>query len=240
MTLKSVALFCFLASTSLSSSAQTAEEIIAQYIRFIGGEKAWKEIKTLVCSGTYNYGGMEFPFQSYSKKPNAYKYIVPFNGKYFAQAYDGRQGWKIDAFNGETKKTRLTGKAALAMANEADVELESPFIQYKAKGHTVSLEGSDTVLGVMCTKIKLTRKNGDQETYFFSSQDDALLKKQAVSKNAELKGSLLHSLYTDYREIQGIKIPFTASSREGDQTILTIRISKAELNVPVADKEFAF
>lgn len=240
MTLKTVALFCLLAGASAVSRAQTAEEIIAGYIQFIGGEKAWKEIKTMVCAGTYNYGGMEFPFQSYSKKPNAYKYIVPFNNKYFAQAYDGRQGWKIDAFNGETKKTRLTGKAALAMANEADVEIESPFIQYKAKGHTVILEGTDTAQGTNCYKIKLTRKSGEQETYFFSSQDYSLLEKQARSKNAELKNSLLSTFYADYQEVRGIKIPFTATSREGNQTILTIRIKKAELNIPVTDKEFAF
>lgn len=238
--IKTVALCCFLTAITGLLQAQTADEIIAKYINYTGGEKAWKKVQTLVCSGTYNYGGIEFPFQSYAKRPASYKYIVPFNGKYFAQAYDGRQGWKIDAFNGETKKTRLTGKAALAMANEADPELESLLINYKTKGHTATLEGTDTALGMDCYKIKLARKEGGEEICFFSNRDYALVKKQAVSKNAELKGSMLNTFYTDYRDVQGIKIPFTTTSREGDQTILTIQIKKAELNIPVADKEFSF
>ena len=240
MSLKTVVPACLLAIASISSNAQTAAEVVARYIQSTGGEKAWSKVQTLVCSGTYNYGGIEFPFQSYSKRPNFYRYRVPFNGKYFEQAYDGEQGWKIDAFNGETKKTRLTGKAALAMANEADVELETPFIQYKSKGHAISLAGRDTAQGIDCFKIKLTRKSGDQETYFFSSADYMLLKKQAVSKNAELKNSMLTTLYNDYCDIDGIKIPFTSISRDGDQTVLIIKVKKAEINTPVADSQFAF
>ena len=240
MTLKTIALFFLLVGLSASSLAQTADEVISGYVRYTGGETAWKKIQTLVSEGTYNYGGMEFPFKSYSKRPDLYKYIVPFNGKYFAQAYDGKQGWKIDAFNNETQKTRLTGKAALAMANEADVELESPFINYKAKGHKANLEGSDTVQGITCYKMQLTRKNGDAETYFFSNKDYSLVKKTALSKNAELKNSLLETFYSDYQELHGIKIPFTTLSRDKDQTILTIKIKKAEVNTPVPDTEFAF
>ena len=240
MTLKTVALFCLLAGLSAPTQAQRVDEVITRYVHYTGGEAAWKKIQTLVEEGTYNYGGMEFPFKSYNKRPNRYKYIVPFNGKYFAQAYDGRQGWKIDAFNNETKKTRLTGKAAMAMANEADAELESPFINYKAKGHKASLEGSDTVQGTTCYKIKLTRKSGEEETYFFSSLDYALLKKKAVSKNAELKGNLLDTYYSDYQEMKGVKIPFTTLSRDNDQTILTIKIKKMDINVPVSDAAFAF
>ena len=117
-------LFCF----SFFSKAQTADDIIAKYIDFTGGIQQWKKTKSIISSGTYNYGGMEFPFEAYSKTPDLYMYKVSSNGKYFAQAFNGRQGWKIDGFKDETTKTILNGKEAKAMANEADVELETPFI----------------------------------------------------------------------------------------------------------------
>ena len=56
-------LFCF----SVSLKAQTAEDIIAKYIAFTGGAQQWKKINSIVSSGIYNYGGMEFPFEAYSK-----------------------------------------------------------------------------------------------------------------------------------------------------------------------------
>ena len=64
-------------------------------------------------------------------------------------------GGKLMRLKNETTKTRLTGKQATAMANESDVELESPFIDYQKKGHTVIPEGKDTVdKRQACYKIK--------------------------------------------------------------------------------------
>jgi hypothetical protein len=165
------------------------DDVITKYIDFTGGASNWKKVHTIATSGTYNYNGIEFPFTAYSKAPNLYKFIVPFEGKYFAQAFDGKSGWKIDAFKGETNKTMLTGKDALAMMNEADVELESKFINYQQKGHQAILQGIDTVEGAPCFKVKFTLKNGGIETYYFKRSNFELVKKQAPSKNAELGGS---------------------------------------------------
>jgi len=235
---KSVLFFLFLIY-SLNTRAQTVDEVISNYIIFTGGEEQWKGIKTIVTSGIYNYGGIEFPFTAYSKEPNLYKFVVPFNGKYYAQAFDGKQGWKIDAFKNETKKTPLTGKPAIAMANEADVELESPFINYQKKGHHAFLEGTDTVNSLTCFKVKFIRSNGDAETYFFDSSDFKLVKKRAVSKNAEMQNAMLNTFYGDYNEVNGVKLPYKSTSKTDDgQTILTITIKKVEINIPIPDAEF--
>lgn len=227
-----------LAFGHICCQAQSADEVISKYITFTGGEQHWKMVQSLVTSGVYNYGGIEFPFTAYSKRPNLYKFIVPFKGKYFAQAFDGKSGWKIDAFKGETGKTYLTGKPALALANEADVELESPFINYKTKGHAISLEGKDSADGFMCYKVILAKQKGDTETYYFSQDDYALVKKVAVAKNAELDNALLETSYSNYHTVRGVQIPYTATSKVKDQTVLTITIKTAQVNVPLSDAFF--
>lgn len=218
--------------------AQNADDVIKKYVDFIGGKKNWEKVKTLKTSGEYNYGGIKFPFTAYAKKPNLYKFIVPFQGKYYAQAFDGKQGWKIDAFKNETSPTLLTGKSALAMANEADVELEDAFIDYKGKGHQAILEGTDTVDGKNCISVKFIRASGDAETYYFDERTSALVMKTAPSKNAELQGTMLNTSYSDYRSIKGIKIPFKSVSKSNDQLILEISIEKVEVNVAIDDREF--
>src|SRR5687768_6696361 len=146
-------------------SAQQVDDVVKKYVAFIGGKKGWHKVKTLKTSGEYNYGGMKFPFTAYAKTPNRYKFVVPFEGRYYAQAFDGKQGWKIDAFKNETSPTLLTGKDALSMANEADVELQNIFIDYKRKGHVATLDGKDTLDGKHCIRVKFVRANGDIETY---------------------------------------------------------------------------
>ena len=238
MFIKRAVLILLLFSFSVASKAQTAETIITNYISFTGGVQQWKKISSIVSSGTYNYGGMEFPFEAYSKAPDQYMYKVSSNGKYFAQAFDGKQGWKIDGFKDETTKTILNGKEARAMANEADVELENAFIDYKEKGYVATLEGKDSVGKIACYTIKLISNSNDTATYFFSTNDFSLLKKQAVAKNAELDNSLLDTYYSDYTTVEGIKFPFKMISKVGDQTILTITIKKMELNAAIPDSTF--
>lgn len=231
-------IFIVLIGSSVFTQAQKADDIISKYILFSGGAEKWKAVKTIVMSGTYNYGGMEFPFTSYAKSPNMYKYIVPANGKSFEQAYDGKQGWKIDGFKNETSKTMLQGKAARAMANEADVELESPFVDYKKKGNAVTLEGTDSADGTLCYKIKMLRNDGDTEIYYFNTATFELAEKQAVSKNEELDSSIVNIFYSDYRLTDGIKIPFKSLVKVNDQTILTIIVNKAEINADIRNSEF--
>lgn len=240
MHIQKVLIFFFLLIYLLPSSlvAQKADVVIKKYIAFIGGKKNWEKVKTLKTSGKYNYGGIEFPFTAYAKAPNLYKFIVPLEGKYYAQAFDGEKGWKIDAFKNEASPTMLTGKEAQSMANEADVELEGAFIDYKRKGHTVTLEQKDTIDGKICIGVKLTRANGDVETYYFDDVNFSVVMKIAASKNAELQATMLNTSYSDYRNVNGIKIPFKSVSMSNDQLILEVSIEKAEVNPTIDDREF--
>lgn len=231
----SLLLFFLVASVAKS---QTADEIISKYILFTGGADKWKKIKTITSSGTYDYGGVAFPFRSFSKAPDLYRYIVTFNGKSFEQGYDGKTGWRIDGFKNEKSKTILKDKQALAMANESDVELESPFINYKTKGHHVYAKGKDTLDGKLCYKIQLVRKNGDSEIYFFDNNNYSLIKKQATAKNTELNNAMLDILYSDYRTENGISVPFKITCLADGQTVLTITVQEIKLNEPIEDSSF--
>lgn len=223
---------------SISANAQTADQVINNYVKFIGGEKKWKKINTITTTGEYDYGGIVFPFTSYSKAPNLYKFVVPFSGKYYAQSFDGIKGWKIDAFKNETTPTLLSGKAALGMANEADVELVTELIDFRKKGHQALLEGKDSVEGNVCHKVKFIRKDGSVEQYYFNAGSSEMVLKVAASKNVELQGALLSTYFSDYRTIDGIKIPFKTISEADGQMILTVTIKSAVLNSPIDDKIF--
>ena len=219
--------------------AQThADSIISKYIDFIGGDAKWKAVKTITITGTYNYGGIQFPFSSFAKAPNKYKYIVPSGNKYFAQGFDGTKGWKIDKFKNETSPTILNGAPARAMANESDVELLDPFIDYKKRGYLLEDAGVDTVDGVLCTSLKLTRPGEDTGFYDIKKTDGQLLKKQIRSKNVEMDGSIIDIYYSDYRPEEGTYIAHKSVVKVKDQTILVITIDKVAFNTEIPDKEF--
>ena len=238
MKLRKTLLLLLLLPCSFTIEAQPVDQVIKKYVKFIGGRGRWKKVKTMVATGEYDYGGIQFPFTSYAKAPNRYKFVVPQNGKQYVQGFDGNRGWKMDGFKNETTPTLLTGKAALAMANEADIELEDAFIDYRDKGHRAVLLGKDTVQGKACFKVKLIRKNGETDTCYFEDQSFAMVMKKAVSKNAEMGGALLDTFYSDYRDINGMRIPFRIVNESNGQMILTITVDKVVIDKPIEDKEF--
>lgn len=238
MFIKKIVLVFVLHCFVIIANSQTADEVINKYIEFIGGVQKWKVVKTITTTGIYNYGGMEFPYKAYSKAPDRYKYVVTSNGKSFTQAYDGKIGWRIDGFKNETKKLILKNKQATALANEADVELESPFINYRQKGHSVALLGLDTANNRQCYKIRMVKKDGDTVTYFFDNKDFSLVKKQAISKNSEMDRALMDVIYSNYNETAGIKIPYRIAYSSDGQKILTITVESLKLNLPMAESMF--
>jgi len=223
--------------STLVSKSQTADEIINRYIQYIGGAQNWKSVSTITTTGNYNYGGVAFPYVAYSKAPNLYLYTVTFNGKSFSQAYNGQVGWRIDGFKNEKTKTILKDKQATALANEADVELESPLINYTQKGNTVELLGSDSVNGLACHKLRMVAK-GDTAVYFFDKKDFSLVKKQALSKNSEMDKAPMDIFYSDYQVTGNIRLPHKINCTTAGQRILLITVDSVKLNEPVADSLF--
>jgi hypothetical protein len=222
---------------TLIANSQTADEVINRYIQFIGGAENWKSINTITTSGNYNYGGVAFPYIANSKSPDLYLYVVTFNGKSFSQAYNGKVGWRIDGFKNEKTKTILKDKQATALANEADVALESPFINYRQKGYAVELLGSDSVNSRPCHKIRLLT-NGDTAVYYFDKTDFALVEKQAVSKNSEMDKAPMEIFYSDYQVTGNIKLPHKINCTTAGQRILLITVDSVKLNDPMPDSLF--
>ncbi|HMG89086.1 MAG TPA: hypothetical protein VK589_03465 [Chryseolinea sp.] len=221
----------------LHANAQSAEKVTNNYIKFIGGEKNWKKIKTLTTSGEYDYGGISFPFKTYAVAPNRYKFKVESDGKYYAQGFDGAKGWKIDAFKGETTPTIINGAEATSMANESSVELMDLVVRSKVNGVMMTYTGTDSVKSHFCHRIEL-KQNGATDTLYFDARTYELVLRKTLSKNAELNKTPMNIYYSEYRDIGGVKIPFKTVCESGEQVILTITIDKAILDVPIEEKEF--
>ncbi len=235
--LRKIILFCVLIFLQVYANAQTLETVTKNYLNFIGGKKNWTKVKTIVTSGEYDYGGISFPFKTYSKSPDKYKFKVESNGKYYAQGFDGTKGWKIDVFKNETTPTIITGPDATAMANESTVELMDIFLRSEIDGKTMAYSGKDSVKSHFCYRIKVF-ENPEIETYYFDTNTYELVMKETISRNAELDKAPMNIYYSDYRDVDGIKIPFKTICESDAQVILTITVNSVVLNQPIEEREF--
>ena len=121
----------------------------------------------------------------------------------------------------------------------AKEQFEDDFIDYKTKGHTVELEGTEEIDGAKCHKLKLKRKVGDEKIYFIDAENFVPLMVRSFVSSGPAKGQASETLMSDYKEVDGLMIAHTMEQKMNGQSQAVIKIDKVELNPKLEKSLFA-
>jgi outer membrane lipoprotein-sorting protein len=225
--------FCLVFITGVLQ-AQTAEKIIKQNIKKSGSKK-FAKIETIIMTGNLPTPQGDFPITIYNKRPNKSKSQLDIMGsEMIPSAFDGETAWMVNPFAGASSPQKLPDETTLLVAEQA--EFEPLYINYKDRGYTITLDGTEDVKGKSCYKLKVEKAGGNPQYHFLDTETYMLIKVNA--KGAD--GSRADTFFSDYKKTDfGIMMPFTweISSQMGPQQIV---FSKITANEPIDDKEFAF
>lgn len=235
--LKRLSILAITVVAAFSLSAQSVDEILNRYFENTGGLDKWRALKTTRMEAKMSMQGMEFPGIIHSKAPNKQRVEVNVQGKQIVQAYDGATAWWINPFMGSPEAQPMPDEMAEEMINE---EFENAFIDYQQKGSTVELLGEEEIEGTMTFKVKLTKKNGDVQFYFFDMEYYIPIMMQVTVASGPAKGQMAETYMSDYREVEGLIMPFQIESKVGGQILQSISIQKIELNINMEDSFFAY
>lgn len=228
--------FLFVAGSFTLSQAQTADEIINQYLELMGGADAWKAVNSMQISGTTTMQGMAFPINVTSSRPNKQKVEVDIQGKKLIDAFDGEKAWTINPFMGSMEPQLKTEEETQEAATQM---FEDEFIDYQKKGHTVSLEGTEAIGGTECYKIKMVKADGDELFYFFDKEIFVPVMTRTFAKSGPMKGQPIEVFTSDYEEVDGLMIPFSIEQKLNGQTFMTMNAEEIKLNVEVEEGFFS-
>ncbi len=222
--------------------AETVDDIVAKYVQARGGMEKLKACKSMKATGKLVMGGgaMEIPFTRVARRPDQMRMDFTFQGITGTQAFDGKVAWQIMPFQ-TGKKDPEQSNAEQTKIMEEQADFDGPLVDWKAKGHTLELVGTESVDGADAYKLKLTRKNGNVD-YMFIDKETGLEVKTESKRTINGTELEMESKMSDYKEVDGVTVPFTLSSgmKGGtDQQGQKIVMDKIEFNVPAADSDFA-
>lgn len=238
--------FALLALTGLQGLyAQTAEEIVENYLENIGGREKLAALKSVKMTAKVNAQGMELPITMYQKAPGKQRMDLIFQGQKITQmCFDGEQGWSTNFMTMEAEK--WDAEQSLVMQTEMD--FPNPFLNYKEKGHTLSLEGEETIEGAECYKIKVVKQpiviDGQSEEnfsfHYFDKESLVPIMQRDFAKVGPMKGQASETYFSDYQEVAGVYFPYSVSQKMNGQSIFAFSVEELTVNEELEDAMFAF
>ena len=239
-------LFTLLMIAVCSLQAQDVDEIIANYVENTGGLEAWTNLKGIKISAKFNQQGMEIPLEIVQMADGRQYTKFSFQGMDIMQGvFDGETVWST---NFQTMKAEKSDAETTENVKLAANDFPEAFINYKEKGYTAELMGTETFDGTETFKVKLVKEpvkvDGEEVediTYYYFDKDAFVpIAQESEIKMGPAKGSVSLVKMSDYDEVDGLYFPFSMSQGIKGGQSQPIQIESIELNPEVEDSVFAF
>ena len=230
---------------SFSINAQTADEIIDNYIENTGGADNWAKVKSVKMNITVSQMGMEIPIEQYLSSEKTYSKISIQGQEIKQGVFDGETLWST---NFMSMKAEKSDQEDVQNVKDELAEFPDPFLNYKENGFTVELMGTEVVDGSDTFKLKLTKKpmvvDGEEvpnvSIYYFDAENFVPIMMHEEVMSGPGKGMIMESKMSDYQEVEGLYMPFSMTQGVKGQPGQPIIINSIELNPSVDQSEFKF
>jgi len=232
-------------AAALSAAAApplTVDEIVARQVEARGGAAKLAALHNLEVAGKAVFGGDDFAitaqFAQVRKQPSSIRTEITLQGLTAIDAYDGKESWSVDPFQGRKDPFRTTADEARGLAQDADIE--GPLVRWREKGHQIRYLGTEDVDGTPALKLRVALKDGDVQYVYLDP--DYFLEIRRVSER-KIRGSerVTETDFGAYAQIDGVFIPTSMESgRKGGPKTQRITLESIRANVPLDDGIFRF
>lgn len=213
-------------------SAQTAEEVITNYLNAIGGKDQIGQISSVYTEGTLDAMGSTGTIKTIQLNGKGYKQEIEVMGTLVVMCYTDTMGWQINPMTGNYNAEVMP--EGQYKSGRDNIFVGGPFItDYVARGYKVELSGMEKVAGSDAWKLNVVSPESTETAYFFDPATWYLVK---MVQKAEMMGQTMDisiNLSNYQKPENGYAMPFTLETDYGGQFFLTAKLNKVEVNQAV-------
>jgi outer membrane lipoprotein-sorting protein len=220
-----------LLAAARAAAAQSVDDIVTQHLNAIGGLAKLQSISSIRQTSEMSREGNTMTVVIASKRPNLARQEMTIQGKTIVQVFDGTSAWMINPFTGSSEPAMLTGPEADLSRDQAT--FDSPLVDYKARGTTVELVATEGAAGKKVHHLKVTSKSGRVQDIYLDAVTG--LQTRVVTQTPQ---GVVDQVFSDFKDVDGVKMPFTIRTQIGTTGTIDIKVLKAEINPPLDDSLF--
>lgn len=205
------------------AQAQTVDDVINKHIAALGGKENLSKLQNVITEGSLSVQGVEIGVTLTQVNNKLARQDISVNGMTGFDMLTDKEGWTYMPFNGMQKpepKTADDVKEGLS-----DLDIAGPLVDYAAKGNKVELLGKEDVDGTECFKLKVTLASGKDETYFIDPATNMIIRTKKMQK-ANGQETEVQSDFSDYRDVEGVKMPYSIGLPFGTLLITSIKVNQ--------------
>ncbi len=226
-----LAIFCFSIQQPYS---QSLDQVLARHFE-ASGQDAFSRVTTVRSAGKAMQMGMELPFIQIQKRPDKMYIEIDLQGMKMVQAIDGDSGWAVEPWMSPDARD-LSGPELHNAGRMAGID--SDLINWEEKGYEIEYLGKELAEGDEMYRLKLKKVEGD--TYHFFIDSGTYLIARMVTLT-DYDGQIVEgeTVLSDYRDVEGVMMPFRTETRYDGETLGTNVIEKIEFDVVIEDQVFS-
>jgi hypothetical protein len=193
-----------------SVNGQSAERIVKQAAKALGGEKALRNVRSRQIQGTITdlQSGGTGNYQASITQPNLYSTTFDLRGLERSAGYNGKSGWTRDSRDG---LRTLTGGPSRDFQAEA-IWQNLRWFNYKKEKAKLTFGGQTTINGISANTVVYTSpKNVKIKAYFDVASGMPIREEFPAGDQTRTFD------YTDFRLVDGVKVPHQIHLTTGDQ-----------------------
>lgn len=210
----------------------TAQSVIDNYLEAIGGKEKLQTVEDVVTKMSASIQGQTINAVEKQKTSGKYLMSLSMNGMTMQeQKFDGEKG-AVSAM-GQSQKLESPEEVA-SLKRQA---MPFPELFYEEWGYELELKGVDQIEGKNVIGIAVTSPEGETFTDFFDIESHLKVRTTTVQESPQ--GSVtVTSDFGDYREVNGIMVPYEAKMSGGMPVPLVMKVESVEFNSGLEDSEF--
>jgi photosynthetic reaction center cytochrome c subunit len=223
--------------------AQTADDIVEKTLTAQGGRAAMEKISSRSMKGTIAMtspaGDLPGTIEVLNQAPNKVRTLLNLDltaagaGTVTVdQRFDGTNAYATNSMQGDTQ---VTGDRLETLRNNA---FPSPFLGYKDRGTKIVLAGKEKVGDKDAYVLSVTPPTGPASRVWIDAESYLPVKTSTTIDTPET-GPLEQTIeFADYRDVDGVKVPFKLSATTAVQSY-TVKVTSVEHNVKIDPALFA-
>ena len=210
----------------------TAEQVIDKYYQAVGGAAAIEKMKSRVMKGTLvANNGNEIGYEVSQSGADLVLATLTMPAGIILRGFDGTVGWE----KGLRSVRELSPSELYYLRRYPDIYKD---LKLKEQFTRLTFGGKPNIDGRDVYVIRGTTASGKRETLFFDVETGFLVRR--TTSTTTPVGTIPEQVdFADYKDVDGLKLPFTIRVTAIDPTYSVVRkFTEIKLNAPVYAKIF--